>query len=227
VNTTCTSNGSVNAMHDSMTPLTGMFAMLGMMINSFYGGVGVGFINFYVFIILAVFIGGLMVGRTPEFLGKKVEAKEVKIAMVIALLHPLMILEGTALASFLYAGDPEAYGGWLNNPGAHGFGEFLYEFSSASANNGSGFEGLGDNTPFWNISTGLVMLLGRYLPIIGPVAIAGMLASKKYIPESAGTLKTDTSTFGILVFAVIAIVAALAFFPALTLGPLTEYFSMY
>jgi len=207
--------------------LTGMFAMLGMMINSFYGGVGVGFINFYVFIILAVFIGGLMVGRTPEFLGKKVEAKEVKIAMIIALLHPLMILGGTALASFLYAGNPEAYADWLNNPGHHGFGEFLYEFSSASANNGSGFEGLGDDTPFWNIATGLVMLLGRYLPIIGPVAIAGMLASKKYIPESAGTLKTDTSTFGILVFAVIAIVAALAFFPALTLGPLAEYFSLY
>lgn len=227
INTTSTSNGSVNAMHDSMTPLTGMFAMLGMMINSFYGGVGVGFINFYVFIILAVFIGGLMVGRTPEFLGKKVEAKEVKIAMIIALLHPLMILGGTALASYLYSSNPAEYAGWLNNPGYHGFGEFLYEFCSASANNGSGFEGLGDNTPFWNIATGVIMLLGRYLPIIGPIAIAGMLASKKYIPESAGTLKTDTSTFGILVFAVIAIVAALAFFPALTLGPLAEYFSLY
>ncbi len=227
INTTCTSNGSVNAMHDSMTPLTGMFAMLGMMINSFYGGVGVGFINFYVFIILAVFIGGLMVGRTPEFLGKKVEAKEVKIAMMIALLHPLMILGGTALASYLYTGNPESYEGWLNNPGAHGFGEIMYEFSSSAANNGSGFEGLGDNTPFWNIATGLVMLLCRYLPIIGPVAIAGILASKKYIPESSGTLKTDTSTFGLLVFAIIAIVAALAFFPALTLGPLAEYFSLY
>lgn len=227
INTTCTSNGSVNAMHDSMTPLTGMLAMLGMMINSFYGGVGVGFINFYVFIILAVFIGGLMVGRTPEFLGKKVEAKEVKIAMIIALLHPLLILGGTALASYLYVGNSNEYAGWLSNPGFHGFSQMLYEFSSAGANNGSGFEGLGDNTPFWNIATGLVMLLGRYLPIIGPVAIAGMLASKKYIPESAGTLKTDTSTFGLLVFAVIAIVAALAFFPALTLGPLAEYFLLY
>lgn len=226
LNTTCTSNGSVNAMHDSMTPLTGMFAMLAMMINSFYGGVGVGFINFYIFIILAVFIGGLMVGRTPEFLGKKIEAKEVKIAMMIALLHPLMILGGTALASFLYSSNPEAYASWLNNPDYHGFGEFLYEFSSASANNGSGFEGLGDNTPFWNISTGLVMLLSRYLPIIGPVAIAGILANKKFIPESAGTLKTDTATFGILIMAVIGIVAALAFFPALTLGPLAEFFSL-
>lgn len=227
INTTSTSNGSVNAMHDSMTPLTGMFTLLGMMINCFYGGVGVGFINFYVFIILAVFIGGLMVGRTPEFLGKKVEAREVKIAMIIALLHPLMILGGTAIASFLYAGNPEAYGGWLNNPGYHGFSEMLYEFSSSAANNGSGFEGLGDNTPFWNIATGLVMLLSRYLPIIGPVAIAGLLASKKYIPESAGTLKTDTATFGLVVLAVIVIVAALAFFPALTLGPLAEYFSLY
>lgn len=226
INTTTTSNGSVNAMHDSLTPLTGMLTMLGMMINSFYGGVGVGFINFYVFIILAVFIGGLMVGRTPEFLGKKVEAGEVKIAMIIALLHPFMILGGTALASYLYSSNPEVYSGWLNNPGFHGFSEMLYEFSSSAANNGSGFEGLGDNTPFWNISTGLVMLFCRYLPIIGPVAIAGILASKKYIPESAGTLKTDTSTFGVLVFAVIAVVAALAFFPALTLGPIAEYFSM-
>jgi K+-transporting ATPase ATPase A chain len=225
--TTVISTGSVNAMHDSFTPLSGMSQMLAMMVNAFYGGCGVGMLNFYIYIILAVFIGGLMVGRTPEFLGKKVEAKEVKIAMMIALLHPLMILGGTALASFLYAGNPEAYAGWLNNPGAHGFGEMLYEFSSSAANNGSGFEGLGDNTPFWNIATGLVMLLCRYLPIIGPIAIAGILASKKYIPESAGTLKTDTSTFGILVFAVIAIVAALAFFPALTLGPLAEYFSLY
>ncbi len=224
INTTCTSNGSVNAMHDSVTPLTGMFAMLGMMINAFYGGVGVGFLSFYIFIILAVFISGLMVGRTPEFLGKKIEAREMKIAMIIALLHPFLILVGTAISSYLYAHDQATYGGWLNNPGYHGFGEMLYEFTSSSANNGSGFEGLGDNTPFWNIACGIVMLLGRYLPIIGPVAIAGILANKKYIPESAGTLRTDTTTFGVMVFAVIALVAALSFFPALTLGPLAEYF---
>ena len=225
INTTCTSNGSVNAMHDSMTPLTGMFTLLGMMINSLYGGVGVGFLNFYIFIILAVFISGLMVGRTPEFLGKKIEAKEMKIAMIIALLHPFLILVATALSSHLFAQNPTAYAGWLANPGFHGFSEMLYEFTSSSANNGSGFEGLGDNTPFWNIACGLVMLLARYLPIIGPVAIAGILANKKYIPESNGTLKTDTSTFGLMVFAVIAIVAALSFFPALTLGPIAEYFS--
>lgn len=226
INTTVTSNGSVNSMHDSMTAPTGMFALLGMMINSFFGGVGVGFLNFYIFIILAVFISGLMVGRTPEFLGKKIEAKEMKIAMMIALLHPFLILASTAIASYIYAHNPTAYASWLANPGYHGFSEMLYEFTSSSANNGSGFEGLGDNTPFWNIGCGIVMLLARYLPIIGPVAIAGILASKKYIPESAGTLKTDTGTFGLMVFAVIAIVAALSFFPALTLGPIAEYFGM-
>jgi K+-transporting ATPase ATPase A chain len=226
ITTTVTSNGSVNAMHDSFTPLTGMFALWGMMINSFYGGVGVGFLNFYIFIIIAVFISGLMVGRTPEFLGKKIEAKEMKIATIIALLHTLLILSFTALSSYLYAHDPKTYAGWLNNPGYHGFSEMLYEFTSSSANNGSGFEGLGDGVPFWNITCGLVMLLSRFLPIIGPVAIAGILAKKKYVPESAGTLKTDTGTFGIMTFAVIIIVAALSFFPALALGPIAEFFSM-
>jgi K+-transporting ATPase ATPase A chain len=226
ITTTVTSNGSVNAMHDSFTPLTGMCAMLGMMINSFYGGVGVGLLNFYIFIIIAVFISGLMVGRTPEFLGKKIEAKEMKIAAMIALLHPFLILVGTAIASHLYANNPTAYATWLNNPGNHGFSEMLYEFTSSSANNGSGFEGLGDNVPFWNIACGLVMILGRFLPIIGPIAIAGILAKKKYIPESAGTLKTDTATFGIMVFAVIFIIAALSFFPALSLGPIAEYFGL-
>ncbi|MEO5685321.1 MAG: potassium-transporting ATPase subunit KdpA [Chitinophagaceae bacterium] len=224
ISTTVTSNGSVNAMHDSFTPLTGMFAMLGMMINSFYGGAGVGFLNFYVFIIIAVFISGLMVGRTPEFLGKKIEAKEMKIAAIIALLHPFLILVGTALSAHLYAGNPTACAGWLNNPGNHGFSEMLYEYTSSAANNGSGFEGLGDGVPFWNITCGIVMLLGRYLPIIGPVAIAGILAKKKYTPESAGTLQTDTLTFAIMVFAVIFIIAALSFFPALSLGPIADYF---
>jgi len=224
ITTTVTSNGSVNAMHDSFTPITGMFAMMGMMVNSFYGGVGVGYLNFYIYIIIAVFISGLMVGRTPEFLGKKIEAKEMKIATIVALLHTFLILVFTALSSHLYAGDPKTYAGWLNNPGNHGFSEMLYEYTSSSANNGSGFEGLGDGVPFWNITCGLVMIISRYLPIIGPVAIAGILAKKKYVPESAGTLKTDTTTFGIMVLAVILIVAALSFFPALTLGPIGEYF---
>ncbi|MBP2284830.1 K+-transporting ATPase ATPase A chain [Flavobacterium sp. CG_23.5] len=231
--TTVISTGSVNSMHDSSMPMSGAMQLLAMMVNAFYGGCGVGFLNFYIFIILAVFISGLMVGRTPEFLGKKIEAREVKIAAFIAILHPFLILAGTALASY-FAANNTAMGywfsgnatGWLNNPGHHGFSEMLYEFTSSAANNGSGFEGLGDNNPFWNITTGIVLLLGRFIPIIGPLAIAGLLANKKYIPESAGTLKTDTTIFGIMVFAVIAIIAALSFFPALALGPLAEYFSL-
>ncbi|HMG82132.1 MAG TPA: potassium-transporting ATPase subunit KdpA [Ferruginibacter sp.] len=226
ISATVTSNGSVCAMHDSFTPLAGMLCMWGMMVNCFFGGVGVGFLNFYIFVIIAVFIGGLMVGRTPEFLGKKLEAKETKIATIIALLHIFLALGGTALACHLYVGDPQTYSGWLNNPGYHGFSEMLYEYFSASANNGSEFAGLGANVPFWNISDGIIMVIGRYLPIIGPLAIAGIMANKKYVPESAGTLKTDTSTFGILVLAVIFIVAALSFFPALVLGPIAEFFKM-
>lgn len=199
--------------------------MLDMMINSLYGGVGVGFLNFYIFIILSAFIGGLVVGRTPELLGKKVEAREMKIAMLVALLHPFLILVGTAIAAWLSANGHPMAANWLNNPGYHGFSEMLYEFTSSSANNGSGFEGLGDNNPFWNISTGIVLLLSRYLPIVGPVAIAGLLAAKKTIPESAGTLRADSTTFGVLVITVIFIIAALAFFPALALGPLAEHFS--
>lgn len=221
--TTVISTGSINSMHDSSMPLSGMNELLAMMINAFYGGVGAGILNFLIFIILAVFISGLMVGRTPEFMGKKIEAREMKIAMIIALAHPFLILVGTALAAAL----PQYTSATLANPGFHGFSEMLYEYTSSAANNGSGFEGLGDNTVFWNISTGIVLLLGRFLPIIGPVAIAGLLAEKKFIPESAGTLKTDTSTFGLMVFAVIAIIAALAFFPALALGPIAEYFSLY
>lgn len=221
--TTVISTGSVNSMHDSSMPLSGMNELLAMMINAFYGGAGVGILNFFVFVILAVFISGLMVGRTPEFLGKKVEAREMKIAMVIALLHPFLILVGTALSVAL----PQYTLETLNNSGFHGLSEMLYENTSSAANNGSGFEGLGDNTMWWNISTGFILILGRFLPIIGPIAIAGLLAQKRYIPEGDGTLKTDTATFGLMVFAVIAIVAALAFFPVLTLGPIAEYFSLY
>lgn len=220
--TTVISTGSVNSMHDSSMPLSGMNELLAMMINSFYGGAGVGILNFFIFIILAVFISGLMVGRTPEFLGKKIEAREMKIAMIIALIHPFLILISAGLATAF----PGQGASTLNNPGFHGFSEILYEYTSSSANNGSGFEGLGDNTPWWNISTGIVLILSRFLPIIGPVAIAGLLAKKKFIPEGEGTLKTDTATFGILVFTVIIIVAALSFFPALALGPIAEYFSM-
>lgn len=228
--TTVTSNGSVNGMHDSTMPLSGMVEMLNMQINTWFGGVGVGFLNYYAFLIIAVFISGLMVGRTPEFLGKKVEAREMKIATIVALAHPFVILIFTAISSYIYVHHPafvESEGGWLNNPGFHGLSEMLYEYTSSSANNGSGFEGLGDNTWFWNFTTGLALIISRYLPIIGQVAIAGLLAQKKFIPESAGTLKTDTATFAMMTFCVIFIVAALSFFPALTLGPIAEYFSIY
>jgi K+-transporting ATPase ATPase A chain len=228
ITTTNTSNGSVNSMHDSSMPISGMCAMLGMMINSIFGGVGVGFLNFFIFMIIAVFISGLMVGRTPEFLGKKIEAREMKIAMIIFLIHPFLILTGTAISTYLYTEYPHYLAGWLNNPGYHGFSEMLYEYTSSSANNGSGFEGLGD-TPsvFWNVSCGIVMLLSRFLPIIGPVAIAGILANKKFIPESSGTLKTDTGTFGVMVFAVIVVLVGLSFFTALAMGPLAEHFTLF
>lgn len=231
ISTTVTSNGSVNAMHDSMTPLSGGLQMLDMMINSFYGGVGVGFLNYFIFIIIGVFIAGLMVGRTPEFLGRKIEAREVKIATLIALLHPFIILVATAIASYTNTHHGDAAwtvqpANWLNNPGPHGFSEMLYENTSSAANNGSGFEGLGDNNFFWNFVTGLVLILGRYLPIIGPLAIVGLLAAKKVIPAGGGTLRADTGTFGGLTFALILILAALSFFPALALGPLAEYFGM-
>lgn len=231
VMTTVISTGSVNSMHDSSMPMSGTMQLLGMMTNCFYGGKGVGLLNYFIFLIITVFISGLMVGRTPEFFGRKVEAREMKIASIIALLHPFLILVGGALSSYLAAHHADAGwavkpGAWLNNPGNHGFTEILYEFTSASANNGSGFEGLSDNNIFWNISTGLVMLIGRFIPILGPVAIAGILAKKKYTPESAGTLQTDTATFGIMTYAVIMILAALAFFPALTLGPIAEFFNL-
>ena len=229
--TTVTSTGSANSMHDSAMPISGAMMMMGMMVNCFYGGCGVGFLNFFIFIIIAVFISGLMVGRTPEFFGRKIEAREMKIASLIALLHPFIILVGTALASYVLVNYANANwsvkpSAWLGNPGFHGFSEMLYQYSSAAANNGSGFGGLTSNNIFWNITTGFVMILGRFLPIIGPVAIAGILATKKFIPQSAGTLKSDTSTFGVMVLAVILIIAALAFFPALSLGPIAEHFSL-
>ncbi|UKJ07749.1 potassium-transporting ATPase subunit KdpA [Solitalea lacus] len=229
--TTIISTGSVNSMHDSSMPASGMFQLLGMMINSFYGGCGVGILNYYIYLIIAVFISGLMVGRTPEFMGHKVEAREVKIAALITLLSPLLILAGTAISSYVIVNHPAADwavkpGNWLNNPSFHGFSEMLYEYTSSNANNGSGFEGLGDNNIFWNVTTGFVLILGRFLPIIGPVAIAGLLAGKKYIPESAGTLKTDSITFGVMTLTVIIIINALSYFPALALGPIAEYFTM-
>ncbi|MBT1711441.1 potassium-transporting ATPase subunit KdpA [Fulvivirgaceae bacterium PWU5] len=229
--TTIISTGSVNSMHDSSMPLSGMMQMLGMMVNAFYGGCGVGILNYYIYIIIAVFISGLMVGRTPEFMGHKVEAREVKIAMTVTLLSAFLVKGMTGIAAYFVANQPDIAwavkpSAWLNNPSFHGFSEMLYEYTSANANNGSGFEGLGDNNIFWNVTSGVVLIFARFLPIIGPVAIAGLLARKKYIPEAAGTLRTDSFTFGMMTFAVIVIVTALSFFPPLALGPLAEYFSL-
>ena len=229
--TTIVSTGSVNGMHDSAMPLTGLYQLLAMMINAFYGGCGVGLLNYFIYLIIAVFIAGLMVGRTPEFLGHKLEAREVKIAALVTLISPLLIMCGTALASYTFTQYGNASwdtrpSAWLNNPSFHGFSEMLYEVTSSNANNGSGFEGLGDNNMFWNVLTGVILLFGRFIPIIGPLAIAGLLAKKKHIPESAGTLKIDTKTFALMTFAIILVLNALSYFPALALGPIAEYFSM-
>ncbi|MCB9866162.1 MAG: potassium-transporting ATPase subunit A [Phycisphaerales bacterium] len=221
VSTTATSNGSVNAMHDSLNPLTGLLPMAGMWLNVIFGGVGVGLINMFIFIIVAVFIAGLMVGRTPEYLTRKIEAREMKLAAIALLAHPVFILGGTALFASTAWGA-----GTLNNPGSHGLSEIVYEFSSAAANNGSGFEGLGDNTVPWNIATGVVMLLGRFIPIIAPLAIVGFLAAKKATPESSGTFRVDTWMFGTVLTAVVLIVGALLFLPLAVLGPVAEHLAI-
>jgi K+-transporting ATPase ATPase A chain len=228
VSTTVTSNGSVNSMHDSWTPLGGLMPLAGMWLNNIFGGVGVGFINMFIFIVVAVFVAGMMIGRTPEFLGKKVEAKEMKLASLALLWHPLSILVGTAIAAYVWATttDPETALGWLKNPGPHGFSEMLYEWSSATANNGSGFEGLGDNTPFWNIGTGLAMLLGRYIPIIAPLALAASLAAKPAAPETAGSLRADSATYGFTLWSVVVILGLLMFMPVAVLGPIAEYLAL-
>ncbi len=226
--TTVTSNGSVNSMHDSMTPLGGLVPMIGMWLNNIFGGVGVGFINMLIYIVVTVFVAGMMIGRTPEFLGKKVEGREMKLASLALLLHPLLILVGTAIACYVWSvtADPSTALAWLKNPGPHGFSEMLYEFTSSAANNGSGFEGLGDNTPFWNLSTGVVMLLGRYIPIIAPLALAASLAAKPAASASAGSLRADSPTFGLMLWFVVVILGLLMFMPVAVLGPIAEHLAM-
>jgi K+-transporting ATPase ATPase A chain len=216
--TTSTSNGSVNAMHDSLNPMTGLIPMIGMWLNTTFGGVGVGLINMFLYIVLAVFIAGMMVGRTPEYLGRRIEAREVKLAVLALFAHALLVLAPTALFAATDMGAKT-----VANTGPHGFSEILYEFSSASANNGSGFEGLGDNTVPWNVSTGVVMLLARFIPIILPLAIAGSLATKRPAAQSAGTLGVEDGTFGLMLFGTIVFVGALTFFPVATLGPIAEH----
>jgi K+-transporting ATPase ATPase A chain len=215
--TTATSNGSVNSMHDSLNPLAGLVPMANMMLNVVFSGIGAGFLNMLSYIIVAVFIAGLMVGRTPEYLSKKVEAREVKLAMLAVLFHPLLICVGTAVFA---ATEWKAF---CANPGPHGFSEIVYEFSSAAANNGSGFEGLADNTPPWNIATGIVLLLGRFPALIFPLAIAGFLSAKKRVPQTSGTLRTDNLTFAGMLLGTVLLVGALSFMPALVLGPVADH----
>ena len=231
--TTAASNGSVNAMHDSFTPLGGLIPMWLIQLGEVvFGGVGSGLYGMLVFAIIAVFVAGLMVGRTPEYLGKKIEAYEMKMAAVVILVPPLVVLVGTAVAVLgpgLHFADPvtgEFTGNNLANPGAHGFSEVLYAFSSAGNNNGSAFAGLNANTPFYNVALGLAMFFARYWLAIPTLAIAGSLARKKQTPVGAGTLPTHTPLFVILLASVVIIVGALTFIPALALGPVVEQLQM-
>jgi K+-transporting ATPase ATPase A chain len=220
--TTAASNGSVNAMHDSFTPLGGLVPMWLMQLGEVvYGGVGSGLYGMLAFAIIAVFVAGLMVGRTPEYLGKKIEAHEMKMASLIVLLPPMLVLVGTAVSVVSAPGLKTVF-----NPGIHGFSEVLYAFSSAGNNNGSAFAGLGANTPWYNGLLGLAMFFARYWLAVPALAIAGSLAAKKHVPPGAGTLPTHTPLFVVLLIATVLVVGALTFFPALALGPLAEHFAM-
>ncbi|MCE0451940.1 MULTISPECIES: potassium-transporting ATPase subunit KdpA [Brevibacillus] len=219
--TTAATTGTVNNMHDTLTPLGGLVPLGEMMLNCVFGGDGVGTINILMYAILAVFLAGLMVGRTPEFLGRKIEGKEMKLIAIAILVHPLIILAPTAIALATEMGSSA-----VSNPGFHGISQVLYEYTSSAANNGSGFEGLGDNTPFWNISTGLVMLFGRYVSIITMLAVAGSLLAKTPVPETMGTLRTDNSVFTVILIATVVIVGALTFLPVLALGPIAEWLTI-
>ena len=220
--TTGASNGSVNSMHDSYTPIGGLVPMWMIQLGEVvYGGVGSGLYGMLVFAIIAVFVAGLMVGRTPEYLGKKIEAYEMKMASLVILIPPAIVLIGTAVAVVTPAGRAS-----LANPGAHGFSEILYAFSSAGNNNGSAFAGLNANTPFYNTALGLAMLFARYWLAVPALAIAGSLARKKIVPAGPGTLPTDTPLFVALLIGVVILVGALTFVPALALGPVVEHLNL-
>ena len=221
--TAAASNGSVNAMHDSFTPLGGLVPMWLIQLGEvIFGGVGSGLYGMLVFALIAVFVAGLMIGRTPEYLGKKIEAFEIKMAAIIILIPAFFILGGTAIAIMVEAGKIA-----VANPGAHGFSEILYAFSSAAGNNGSAFAGLSANTPFYNITLGIVMLFGRYGIIIPILAIAGSLAVKKTVPTTLGTLPTHTPLFVMLLIGIVLLVGALTFVPALALGPVVEHLQLF
>jgi K+-transporting ATPase ATPase A chain len=220
--TTDASCGAVNTMHDSLMPLGGMIPIVNIMLGEIiFGGVGSGLYGMLLFAVIAVFVAGLMVGRTPEYLGKKIEAKEVKMAMLAILILPLSILGFTALATVLPAG----LAGSLNS-GPHGYSEILYAYTSGTGNNGSAFAGLTANTMFYNVTIGFAMLIGRFLMIVPMLAVAGSLAAKKILPPSAGTFPTHNGLFVGLVIGVILIMGGLTYFPALALGPIVEHFAM-
>jgi K+-transporting ATPase ATPase A chain len=214
--TTQTSNGSVNGMHDSLNPLTGAVALGNMLVNSVWGGVGCGLVNFFVFVLAAVFLAGLMIGRTPELFGRKLEVPEIRLLSLAVLLPPLCILGASALAF----AQPALTGS--SNPGFHGVAQVLYEYTSAFANNGSGFEGLADGTPWWNLSCVVLLLVGRYAGLLVPLAIAGRLATKRVAPTTSSSLQIETPTFALTLVAVIGLLTLLCFLPALLLGPLGE-----
>ena len=220
--TTSFTTGTVNNMHDTLTPLGGFVAMLHMMLNLVFGGKGVGLMNMVIYVLLTVFICGLMIGRTPEYLGKKIEGKEMKLVALSIIIHPLLILGFSALAVMTSSGLAG-----ISNEGFHGLSQILYEFASSAANNGSGFEGLADNSVFFNITTGLAMFFGRYASIIIQLAIAGSLMKKQHVNESSGTLKTSSMTFTISLILIIYIFAALTFLPVLCLGPVAEHFVLW
>ncbi|MBE3568872.1 MAG: potassium-transporting ATPase subunit KdpA [Bacillales bacterium] len=219
--TTSATTGSVNNMHDTLTPIGGLVPLSLMMLNNVFGGDGVGFVNMLMYAILAVFLAGLMVGRTPEFLGRKIEPRELKLIVIALLLHPFIILAPSAIAFMTHLGTDA-----ISNPGFHAISQVVYEYTSSAANNGSGFEGLGDNTSFWNISTGIVMLLGRYVSIIVMLAVAGSLVQKQPVPETVGTFRTDNATFGVILIGTVLVIGALTFFPVLVLGPIAEFLTI-
>ncbi|MCW0464313.1 potassium-transporting ATPase subunit KdpA [Xanthomonas sacchari] len=219
--TTQTSNGSVNAMHDSLAPLTGGVAMVNMLINAIWGGIGCGLQQFLVYLLLSVFLAGLMTGRTPELFGRKIEAPEVRLLALLILLQPLVLLGFTAITLALPASISAT-----SNPGFHGISQVFYEYTSAFANNGSGFEGLGDGIPWWNLSCTVVLLLGRYPALIVPLIVAAQLARKRVAPETGGSLQVETPTFALTLIAVIAILTVLQFTPALVLGPIADHLTL-
>lgn len=220
--TTSFTTGSVNNMHDSLTSMGGLVPLWNMMLNCIFGGKGVGFMNIIMYMILSVFLCGLMVGRTPEFFGKKIEAKEIQIITFLILVHPIIILVPSAISLVCEMGSSA-----ITNGGFHGVSQVLYEYTSSAANNGSGFEGLGDGTTFWNITTGIVMFLGRYISMALMVVVGYSMYKKQSVPITSSTFKTDNLVFSFILFFIILIIGALTFLPALALGPIAEHLSIW